>query len=245
MRLMLTVILLALLSTACGGELPVREPPSEEPPPLTYLSLGDSLAVGVGASDPDELGYTPLYRDRLAEATGREVELVNLGVSGETSSSMIGESGDSQLDQAVRVLRESPEAVVTLSIGGNDLLRVRNAPDAARREALDRFGWNLNYILRTLRRASESPPEIVVLTLYNPAPGTITDPWTGRMNETIRAVAGRHGASVARADRAFEGRERQYTHFGERPDIHPTDAGYRALADELLKSTDVEQYSGL
>lgn len=37
-----------LFASSCAGE-----------PPLTYVSLGDSLAVGVGASDPRERGYAP------------------------------------------------------------------------------------------------------------------------------------------------------------------------------------------
>lgn len=199
---------------------------------VTYVSLGDSLAVGVGASDPQELGYTPLYRDALAEETGEEVQLVRHGISGETSGSFIGShpEGDSQLVRAERTLRENPGSVVTLSLGGNDLIRAGDT-DAEREAAIVRYGENLDYILDVLTDASEPPPEVTVLALYNPAPGSFTDEWTGRLNEEIRSVAGRHDVAVAAGDRAFEGHEEEYARHAEYPwDIHPTDAGYRALA---------------
>jgi acyl-CoA thioesterase-1 len=236
---LLTIILALGLLVACGGDPPVPDV-AEREPPITYLSLGDSLAVGVGASEPAERGYAPLYREHLAATTDREVEFENLGVSGETSESFIGDfpDGDSQLRRAVDAMRENPECVVTLSIGGNDLLRVAGASDAERREAVDRFGFNLNYILRTLKESSDRPPEVAVFTIYNPLPGSFTDRWADRANDVIRSVAGRQGVSVARADRAFEGREREYTHFSEQqPDIHPNDRGYRVLAETLIEST--------
>jgi lysophospholipase L1-like esterase len=92
------------LAADCAGELP-----------LTYVSLGDSLAVGVGASDPQEHGYAPLYREFLERETGREVRLVQLGLSGETSERFVKGPG-SQLARAEAALRKSPGATVTLSI---------------------------------------------------------------------------------------------------------------------------------
>lgn len=198
--------------------------------PLTYVSLGDSLAVGVGASDPREKGYAPLYRELLEEQTGREVRLVQLGVSGETSDAFIN-APDPQLARAEAALRENPGAAVTLSIGANDLLAVADGADAEREAALARYAANLDRILSTLNEASDPAPEVTVLALYNPGPGSFTDVWAGRLNAEIRAVARRNGAAVAAADRAFRGHEAEYSHHARDPrDIHPTDAGYEALA---------------
>jgi len=198
--------------------------------PLTYVSLGDSLAVGVGASDPREKGYASLYRDLLEEQTGREVRLVQLGISGETTESFIYDP-ESQLARAEATLRENLGAAVTLSIGANDLLREAGGTDAEREAALARYAENLDYILRTLKGASDPAPEITVLAIYNPAPGSFTDEWAARLNERIRAVAQRNGARVAAADRAFLGHEAEYSHYDQYSrDIHPTDRGYAALA---------------
>ncbi len=230
MNLLRTTVALVLISlaTSCGSE-----------PPLTYVSLGDSLAVGVGSSDPRERGYAPLYRDLLAEETGRDVRLVQLGVSGETSESF-SSGTDPQLARAEAALRENPRAVVTLSLGGNDLLRVANGTDAEREAALARYARNLERILNDLRRASDPEPRISVLALYNPAPGSFTDEWAARLNKTIRAVAARNGATVAAGDEAFRGHEAEYAHHARYPwDIHPTDRGHEALARAFAEASEV------
>ncbi len=256
----MAVLLLSVASCA-GEDLPltyseektpeVREPPltspekknspsassKEEEVPVTYISLGDSLAVGVGASDPRERGYAPLYRDLLERETGREVRLVGLGVSGETTESFIN-GPNSQLTRAERVLKDNPDAVLTLSLGANDLLAEAGGTDAGRDEALTQYARNLDYILKTLNNASTPAPKITVLALYNPAPGSFTDEWAGRLNAQIRAVAEKNGASVAAGDEAFRGQEAEYTHYARDPyDIHPTDEGYEALARAFVEAS--------
>ena len=242
------VLGLALLS--CSGEDPqspsrqttekqgTEKEVTENPPPA-YVSLGDSLAVGVGASDPEARGYAALYRDALAEETRREIRFVQLGVSGETSESFIGypQRASSQLARAEEALKRYPGATVTLSLGANDLLRTADATDAEREAAITRYGQNLDYILKRLGGASDPEPRIAVLALYNPSPGSFTDEWAGRLNREIRAVSEANGASVAAGDRAFRGHEREYIHYPG--DIHPTDKGYAALALAFERATDI------
>ncbi len=216
-----------LFASSCAGE-----------PPLTYVSLGDSLAVGVGASDPRERGYAPLYRDLLEKETGREVTLIGLGVAGETSESFVN-GPDPQLLRAREALAENPGAVVTLSLGGNDLRSVQGGTDAEREEALVRYAQNLGYVLRTLEGASDPAPQVSVLALYNPSPGGFTDEWTGRLNGEIRRVAAENGVPVAAADEAFRSNEEEYAQQARYPwDIHPTDAGYEALARAFAEAAD-------
>lgn len=218
-RAVVALFLLALALSSCGSE-----------PPLTYISLGDSLAVGVGSSDPRERGYAPLYRDLLSDDTGRDVQLVQLGVSGETSETFL-KGPDPQLARARAVLRQNPGAIVTLSLGGNDLLGAAEITDAGREAALARYARNLDLIFEDLAGSSSPGPRISVLALYNPAPGSFTDEWSGRLNETITEVAGRNGVAVAAADEAFRGHEAEYARNARYPwDIHPTDAGHAALA---------------
>ena len=243
-RASLAAVAISALRSSCAGtqggdanEAATTEGVAPEGP-LTYVSLGDSLAVGVGASDPRERGYAPLYRDFLEEQTGREVRLVQLGISGETTGSFIN-APESQLDRAETTLRENPGAAVTLSIGANDLLRKANGTDAEREAALVRYAENLDYILRTLKGASDPAPEITVLAIYNPAPGSFTDEWAGRLNGEVRAVARRNGARVAAADMAFGGHEAEYSHYDQYSwDIHPTDAGYEVLAQTFAEATE-------
>lgn len=81
--------------------------PSATPTPTpevalgTYIALGDSLAVGVGASDPGTTGYVARVHAALSEPTaGPHVTgLANLAVSGETSESLVrGGQLDAALD---------------------------------------------------------------------------------------------------------------------------------------------------
>lgn len=240
LRSLLLATALALVLVSCSSQSATVERTTKQRPPLTYISLGDSLAVGVGASKPARKGYAPILRDRLSRDTGREVRLIQLGESGESSASFVAGYRDeetSQLARAEKTLKNNPSAIVTLSIGGNDLLRTAGADDAARREAISRYGRNLERALKTLKRSSRPAPRIAVLALYNPAPGSFTDEWSGRLNEEIRATAHRTGVAVAAGDRAFEGHESEYTHYVRTsPDIHPTDRGYEALADAFART---------
>jgi acyl-CoA thioesterase I len=243
LRASLAAIAISALVSSCvgtqGGDANEAAAPETSAPegPLTYVSLGDSLAVGVGASDPREKGYAPLYRDFLEEQTGREVRLVQLGISGETTESFIY-APESQLVRAEAALRENPGAAVTLSIGANDLLREADGTDADREAALARYAENLDHILRTLKGASDPAPEITALAIYNPAPGSFTDEWAGRLNGEVRAVARLNGVRVAAADLAFRGHEAEYSHYDQYSwDIHPTDAGYEALARAFATAT--------
>ena len=201
-----------------------------EEPVASYVSLGDSLAVGVGASDPRDRGYTPLYHDLLQRDTGGKVELLQLGTAGETSASFVN-GPNSQLARAEEVLAEHPGATLTLSLGGNDMLSLANGTDVEREEALGRYARNLDYVLKALKEASDPSPQITVLALYNPAPGSFTDEWTGKLNAEIRRVTAANAVSVASADETFQGREDEYTHHSRYPwDVHPNDEGYEALA---------------
>lgn len=229
--ILLSTILLPLTFFSCTAE------GSE-----SYVSLGDSLAVGVGSSDPVERGYAPLYRDALEREAGRKVRLLQLGVSGETSTSFIGDyPEDSQLSRAEEALRRNSGATVTLSLGGNDLMQTGGYPDAEREAAIAAFGQNLDFILETLTKSSDPAPRITVLAYYNPSPGSFTDRWIGRLNEEIRAVAEENGAPVAAGNRAFRNSEVEYTRHNRYPwDIHPTDAGYKALADAFAEASGLE-----
>src|SRR5659263_475460 len=55
---------------------------------LRYVALGDSAAQGVGASSPAR-GYVPIVADGVAEATGLEVALYNLSVSGAKATDLL------------------------------------------------------------------------------------------------------------------------------------------------------------
>ncbi len=80
----------------------------------TYVALGDSTGVGVGAMD-GRGGYPPRLV-KLLEAAGQGYRLVNLAVSGAVSADVLSH-------QVKRAVQEQP-ALVTLGIGVNDVWRL-------------------------------------------------------------------------------------------------------------------------
>jgi len=79
---------------------------------LLYVALGDSAAQGIGASRPD-LGYVGLIADRLRDATGGPVRVVNLSRSGARVQ-------DVAKLQLPRLAALQPD-LVTVGVGGNDV----------------------------------------------------------------------------------------------------------------------------
>ena len=83
MRPLATTIALALV-------LLLAAPAAAAEPATRYLAVGDSLAVGDGASDPATTGYVPRMADYFAGAAhGGAKAAVNLAVGGETTGSFI------------------------------------------------------------------------------------------------------------------------------------------------------------
>ena len=213
------------------------------------LSLGDSLAAGVGASDVETTSYPALVRERVQRITGLETELINLAVPGETTDSLIA---DGQLDAAVEVLQSRDDVrLVTIDIGGNDVFALlaicaggfTEECQAGVGTTLQGVGANLAQIVGTLRAAAAPGTPIVIGTYANALrnPGcdfnalrglgdavldgsTALGVATG-LNDVIRGVAAATGVAVA--DAFFALREPDLF----QPDcLHFNDAGYAAYA---------------
>ncbi len=143
------------------------------------LALGDSLAAGYqpGGSERRDTAYPALAAARVSQG-GTELGVENLACSGETTGTLL-EGGrcdyaeGSQLAQAEAFLRERGADVrmVTLDIGGNDLLRcaARLQVDAACAEqGVQTVAKNLPTIVERLRAAAGPDVPVLVLGYYNP-----------------------------------------------------------------------------
>src|SRR5438477_13188118 len=104
--------------------------------PVYYLALGDSLARGVQPTRTGVLVETnQVYVDDLYayyRLRHPELRLAKLGCSGETTETMIAGGVcsyplGSQLAEAVQFLQTHQVALVTLTIGANNILRCISA----------------------------------------------------------------------------------------------------------------------
>ncbi|CAA9585406.1 MAG: hypothetical protein AVDCRST_MAG19-4574 [uncultured Thermomicrobiales bacterium] len=249
-RSVLTLALVVVLGACASISVaPVRaQGTAVEPLPETvgpgdgYLALGDSIAAGIGARRPDEGGYAAIlagYLDRLAPSP---IQRLNLAVPGETSGALLE---GSQLTWALRFLdaagrnglRISP---ISVTIGANDLLRAGTSP-GERTAALVGVARNLGDLLARLRAATEDgagrPTADIVVTGYYDAsrsPSAVEGSdgwWLAELDRTIAAEAERAGARWVDVASAFHGREAEMTLYPN--DIHPSDAGHRAIADAV------------
>lgn len=170
-----------------AGPAPGDDPQGDR---ALYLSLGDSLAEGIGATDPRRTAWVPL----VAYALEPDFELLNLGVAGDDSEELIEEPG--RLDRALAEIATRANdgipgnevGLITLEIGGNDLLDLYDSlvltgdcpsvEEALERQhcidglraALDNYRPNLERILDELTEAAPGVP-IYLMTLYNPFSG--------------------------------------------------------------------------
>jgi lysophospholipase L1-like esterase len=177
-----TALILAWVAAALASPIRAAEPAT------LYVALGDSLAWGDGASVPGETAYVPIMADYVAGTPhGAAKDHTNLAVRGETTSSFIG---GGQLAAALAAIGDpsTDTRVVTLSVGGNDLLDLLNDPtDPCVADPSSQtcqflvgaalFGVAQNYpvILGSLAAALAGDPgdeRVLVLTLYNAFGGT-------------------------------------------------------------------------
>jgi acyl-CoA thioesterase I len=200
--------LVAILASAgCVG-------PAQAARPLTYVAIGASDAVGVGAQNPETDGWVPQFGAHL----GRNVRVVNLGVSGSTLSQALQE----QLGPAV----DAQPDVVTVWLAVNDL----NA-----RVPLEQYSANLDSMLDQLevthaRVLVGNVPDLGRLAAYRGIDPSALNAEVDRWNAVIAATSARHGALLV--DLYSQWQEiAQHPEYLSSDGFHPSTEGYQALAD--------------
>lgn len=139
--------------------------------PLRLIALGDSLTQGYGL--PPEDGFTAQLERWLA-AQGREVQVVNAGVSGDTTA-----GGRSRVGWA---LADGADAML-VTLGGNDLLRGID-PSVSRD--------NLDAIL-----TEAAAQEVPVLLVAMEAPGNYGPDYRAAFDAIYPDLAEAHGVALA------------------------------------------------
>jgi lysophospholipase L1-like esterase len=194
-----------------------------------YVALGDSLAVGIGASR----GYVTRYAEHLQSDTDANVRVTNLGVSGQTSSQLLHSL---RADPEVRRALRGAE-VVTLNIGLNDLGQAGSAyqsgtcggprNQACLRRVVEKVERNWDAIIKEISRL-RSPRDTIIRTVglgYTPRTEGVFGPYLTRVTRHIDSVA--TGAGIPNVDVRLG--EEGMSEDG----LHPNDTGYRLISNQL------------
>ena len=206
----MTVIAATLYLTGCDAVNEIINSTDDEDVHY-YLSLGDSLSVGVqptssGILLPTSDGYPDQLYDSIRpgfEAGGagnQTLELNKLGCPGETLDSLINGGtclylAGSQLDAAIDFLNDNSGSVhlVSIDIGGNDF---RNAGCITTTVDVDcvnavsaQIATDLATVLSALRNAAGPDVTIVGMNYYNPYLGSWIEDAAGQVLATESAQA--------------------------------------------------------
>ena len=254
-------VLLALALIGAAAATGASPRPVYKPPQRYYLALGDSIAYGLQPGKGQSTGYAGVVAARLrapvavnygcpGETTATFVKggCPWLGEGKKTHDPFRG----SQLDAAVAFLKahRSEAGLVTLTLWGNDVfeafapcratvtcIRNRGAKVTARIAA------NLGSILRRLHAAA--PRATVVVTgAWNFDTDRLAElnPFFWSVDDAIRGAAAKEHARFADVRPLFnppgiaaeKRRLCAYSYICSDDDVHPNDAGYRAIAGAVL-----------
>jgi acyl-CoA thioesterase-1 len=222
-------VLLGALAMACGGSGAARDtassmkpasPPespsvaAEDTVPTTLdarrtiLFLGTSLTAGLGL-EPDS-AY-PQQIQRKIDASGLPYQVVNGGVSGETSAGLLR-----RLDWVLR----RPADVVVVETGANDGLRGL---------AVSATRTTIGEILSRIRR---DRPNAAILLVQMEAPPNLGQEYTSAFHAMFPELAREHGATLLPflLD-GVAGEQR----LNQADGIHPNYDGERLVAQNLWK----------
>lgn len=204
----LALLLLHCLAAACRRE-PVVPPLTGQP---VILCAGDSITA---SSYPKQL-------KKLLAQDGRQVQVVNAGVKGDSTSEYL------RFLERSRIIERTDPGWVLLQLGTNDLRIDSHATTTAQ------FRVNLEAILDRIgrhRNKNGSSPRIILATIP-PIPVEVR--WhfdvgsrarvDAEINPAIRDIAGQRGLILADIHALFAGRPDLL------PDVHPSEEGYQALA---------------
>src|SRR5262252_4623131 len=188
-------------AAAAASSAPAKAPASSRP---RIAVLGDSLTAGLGVAKT--AAYPSLLQERI-DAAGLNYEVVNAGVSGDTSAGGLARL-DWALDGDVRIL--------VLALGGNDGLRGLPA---------DELQANLAQIIERAQARG-----ITVILAGMEAPPNYGRDYIVSFHKVYPALAAKY--RVALVPFLLQGVAGDEA-LNQRDGIHPTAAGARIVADNV------------
>ncbi len=237
------LLCVVLVLGACGGgpsnataSRPAPTPTATLVPPVVYVALGASDAVGVGADNPNTQGYVPLLIARLPRGS----QALNLGISG----NMLHDALSNELPAALAV----HPTLVTVWLAANDFKGC---------VPLQQYASDLDTLLSQLQTQTRArvfvanlPDMSMLPALQNGAPGAgpciqaqspsqiraLVMQW----NQVIAAAVARHGDALVDL---FNSDLASHPELIYRDGFHPSTAGYVLLAS--LFWAQIQAHGGL
>jgi lysophospholipase L1-like esterase len=187
----------------------------------TYVAIGASDAVGVGAQNPETDGWVPRFGAHL----GPSVQVVNLGVSGST----LAQALDEQLAPAL----DAQPDVVTVWLAVNDL----NA-----RVPLAEYAAELDTLLGQLETSHArvlvgNVPDLARLGAYRGIDQAALENVVAQWNGVIADTTARHGAVLVDLYARWQDLA-QHPEYVSTDGFHPSSEGYQRLADLFAAAND-------
>jgi lysophospholipase L1-like esterase len=197
--------------------------PGMEHPYTRYVALGDSFTEGVGDEEPDLPNGLRGWADRVAEELARtrpDFQYANLAIRGRLLAQIEAE----QLEPAIAL---EPD-LVSISAGGNDLLRPGGDPDA--------LAARLDEIVGRLRATGAevvlfNGPDIAMTPVLRAIRGKV-----GIYNANLFGVAAKHGAVMADM---WSARHLQQPQMWASDRLHFSHYGHHAVAMLVLDALGV------
>lgn len=171
------------------------------------VAFGDSLTAGFGL--PEDQCFTALLQRKIDEK-GRRYQVVNAGVSGDTSA-----GGVSRIDWA---LEEGPVKFLILELGGNDGLRGLPIADMK------------NNLAQIIERAQARGVTVILAGME--APPNLGEEYTGEFRQAYRDLAKKYKLTLIPFLLEGVAGNRE---MNQRDGIHPNAAGEKVMTENVWR----------
>ncbi|WP_394771512.1 SGNH/GDSL hydrolase family protein [Lacisediminihabitans sp.] len=197
---------------------------TQQHPWSRYVALGDSFTEGIGDPEPRSPGGNRGWADRVAEVLSEQTDdfaYANLAIRGRLLRQIV----DEQVEPALALRPD----LITISAGGNDLIRPNGDPD--------RLAAQLEKAVTKLRSTDATVvlfngPDIGMTPVLNRARGKVAI-----YNENLRAIAVRHDLVVADM---WALRELQDPRMWAADRLHFSPIGHNTVARMVLEALNVK-----
>jgi lysophospholipase L1-like esterase len=197
---------------------------SPQHPWTRYVAIGDSFTEGIGDPEPRSPGGHRGWADRVAEVLSSQTPsfaYANLAIRGRLLQQI--------LDEQVEPALELRPDLITVSMGGNDVIRPGTDPD----EIAQRFDGGIERLRSDgATVVMFNGPDIGMTPVLRSVRGKVAI-----YNENLRTVAQRHGAIVADM---WSLRELTDPRMWAPDRLHFSPIGHQTIARMVLRSLEVE-----